>query len=43
VPDIMDRLGMKGKNKKEERPGEKESKEREVREGETAGHTEAPC
>src|SRR5665647_298121 len=41
VPDIMDRLGMKGKSKKEERPEEKESKEREARAGETAGHTEA--
>ncbi len=39
VPDIMDRLGMKGKSKKEEKPEEKESKEREVRAGETEGHT----
>lgn len=36
VPDIMDRLGMKGKSKKEEKPEEKESKERA---GETEGHT----
>ena len=41
VPDIMDRLGMKGKSKKEEKPEEKESKEREARAGETAGHTES--
>jgi uncharacterized spore protein YtfJ len=38
VPDIMDRLGMKGKNKKEERPGEQETRERE---GETTGNKEA--
>lgn len=41
VPDIMDRLGIKGKNKKEERPGEQEIREREGKEGETARNTEA--
>jgi len=41
VPDIMDRLGMKGKSKKEERPGEQEIREREGREGETTGNKEA--
>jgi len=40
VPDILDRLGMKSKNKKEERPREQESKEREVRE-KTVGNKEA--
>jgi len=40
VPDILDRLGMKSKNKKEERPGKQESKEREVRE-KTVGNKEA--
>lgn len=41
VPDIMDRLGVKGKNKKEERPGEQEIREKEGREGETTGNKEA--
>lgn len=41
VPDIMDRLGLKGKSKKEERPEEKEFQEKGAREGESTGHTEA--
>lgn len=41
VPDIMDRLGIKGKNKKEERPGEQEIREKEGKEGETARETGA--
>jgi uncharacterized spore protein YtfJ len=38
VPDIMDRIGMKGKNKKEEESGEPEIRGRE---GETRGDKEA--
>jgi uncharacterized spore protein YtfJ len=42
VPDIMDRIkGAKGKNKKEDRPEEKEFQDKENREGKTAGHTES--
>ena len=41
VPDILDRLkGMKGKQKKEERPEEKDINEREVRVKETTEYTE---
>jgi uncharacterized spore protein YtfJ len=39
VPDIMDRLGLKGKNK--EKPEEQEIREKEGREGETKGNTGA--
>jgi uncharacterized spore protein YtfJ len=42
LPELMDKLkGVKGKNKKEEMPGEKIVKETEVRETETTEKTEA--
>ena len=42
LPELMDKLkGAKGKNKKEEMPGEKIVKETEVRETETTEKTEA--
>lgn len=42
LPELMDKLkGGKGKNKKEDIPGEKVTKESEVREKETTEYTEA--
>jgi uncharacterized spore protein YtfJ len=43
VPDILDRLKGKCKNKKEEAPAESSSKDRKVREEETTESTEAPA
>jgi uncharacterized spore protein YtfJ len=41
LPDIIDKLKGKCKHKKEETPGERENRERKIREEETAEYTEA--